>query len=492
MSERARLVVLGVAAAAPAFVGYADFILNHFYRYGTVLLDSGLLADLAWHQGLALPGSAFNEASTFFAVHVAPIFVVLSALSWLVPLAMAQWFALLTGVAQALPAVAAFWLLSTEYGMRAGWRVAAAMLVAVAFSFNGLAIAQVRYPHFEILLAAFLMLFLVAWWRRRFVPAAIFFVLYLLCREDAGFHVFAVLAVLVVLRWRDGVPLSAQQSALIFLALGFAYSLAAVLLGMALAPGQSSFARIYLGSPPFGHVTAGLVATRAAGYAVARTYIFLPAAVAVIWAIAARNPYLLVGYIAFIPWTILHLLADSALAGTLSSYYGFPYLVAAFWPLLGWRMKSTTPLWQPLLGFGAMIAASFVALPSQHDPARIPLIAGFVDPPSLADQARVESAMAAVHRDHAALGRVLAGDSIAALRPQEFRRDETFWDGPPGQRDSLLYFAGDRDARAMGALAAASGLTRIFAVTGTPIRIVTDRRPGELPALAPLLSPPIP
>ena len=491
MNDRAQVAALGVLAAAPAFVGYADVILNHFYRYGAVLLDSGLLADLAWHQGWVLSGSAFNEASSFFAVHIAPVFVVLSALSWLAPMAMAQWFALVTGTAHALLAVAVFWMLAADYRMRGGWRAAAAIAFAVAFSFNGLAIAQVRYPHFEILIAGFMLLFFVAWWRQRLALAAIFFVLCLICREDAGFHLSAVLAVLVALRRRDGVPLSAQRPALIFLALGLAYSLGATLLGFALSPGASSFSRVYLGTPPFGHLSAELLAIRALGLVIARTYIFLPALCAVIWAIVARNPYLLVGYIAFIPWTVLHLLANSDLAGTLSSYYGFPYLVAAFWPLIGWRIgtrQAPAPLWQPLLGFGAMILASFTALSAQHNPGRIPLFAGFAAPPSFAEQARVERAVTAIHRDHAALGRVLAGDSVAALRPQEFRRDETFWDGPPGRRDTLLSYAGDRDAKAIDDLAAASGLTETYTVAGTPIRIVTDRHPADLPALAPLLE----
>lgn len=493
MSNRAWGVALGLAAAAPAFIGYADFILNQFYRYGAVLLDAGLLADLAWHQSAGLTGSALLDGRGFYAFHIAPIFVLLSAPSWLVPVAMAQWFALVTGFAHALLAVAVYRVLTAAgYGMRKGWRVIVAILFAVAFSFNGLAIAQVRYPHFEILLAAFLMLFLVAWWREQRVAAAIFFVLCLLCREDAGFHLFAVLAVLVWLRWRDGVPWSKQHAALVFLAAGLVYSFAALLVGMAVFPNQSSFVRVYLGVPPFSHLSGTLVATRIAGYVIARAYIFLPAAVAVIWAIMARNPYLVAGYVAFVPWTIVHLLAASDLAGTLSSYYGFPYLVAAFFPVIGWQMRPSRPLWQFVSGFAAMIVASFAALSAQHDPSHVPLIAGFADPPSFAQQARIERAMTAIERDRAALGRVLAGDSVASLRPDDFRRDETFWDGPPGHRDTLLYFAGDRDTGAIAAIAAASHLARTYTIAGTPIRIATDRPIASLPALAPLLASPVP
>ncbi|MGH6988372.1 MAG: hypothetical protein ACREFD_12745 [Stellaceae bacterium] len=488
-ADRLRLVGFGVLAAAPAFVGYGDFILNHFYRYGAVLLDSGLLADLAWHQGPSLAGSFLLDGKGFYAFHIAPIFVLLSALSRLAPVAMAQWFAIFTGTAQALLAVAVFWLLAADYGLRRGWRIAAAILLAVAFSYNGLAIAQVRYPHFEILIAAGMMLFVVAWRHRQWVLAAAFFLLTLLCREDAGFQLVAVLGVVIALQWRDGVPLSRQRPALIFLGLGLAYSVGAVVLSTLLFPDHSSFIRTYLGSPPFGHLSWALVGARAAGYLTARGYIFLPAILATIWAIAARNPYIVAGYIAFIPWTLLHLVAASPLAGTLSSYYGFPYLVAAFWPLIGYRMRPARRRYEPFLGFAVMILASFAGLSAQHDPTHIPLLAGFTDPPAFAEQARVEQAMTAIAADHAALGRVLAGDSVASLKPEAFHRDETWWDGPPGRRDSLLYFAHDRDAARMARLAKASGLARRYAVAGTPIRLWTDRRPAQLPRLGRLLKP---
>ncbi len=492
MSRKLKVALAGALAAAPAFVAYAIFVLNHFYRYGAVLQDTGTLADLAWHKAASLPPGPIFDSSSFYAYHIAPIFTVLSALSWLVPLSMAQWFALFTGTAHALLAIAVFWLLTTEYGLREGWRLAAAVTAAIAFSFNGLAIAQVRYPHFEILIASAVALFLVALVRRRFVLATTFFLLALICREDTGFHIFAVLAVLVAMNCLGKVPLSVQKPMLIFLAIGFAYSVGALVLGRALFPGQSSFLRVYVGDPPFAHVSTHLLALRAAMLMAGRSYIFLPMLCAVTWATVARNPYLLVGYIAFIPWTILQLLAKSDVAGMLSSYYGFPYLIAAFWPLIGWRIgveRTARPSWEPYAGFGAMVLASFTALSAQHNPSHIPIWRGFTDPPALAEQANVERAMAAIHADHGLLGRLLAGDSVTSLRPDEFRRSETLWGGPPGRRDTLLYFADDGDARSLAALAAESGLSRTYAISGTPMRIITDAKPADLPAVGPLLQP---
>jgi signal transduction histidine kinase len=490
LGEKARLAAWGLLAAAPAFIAYANFILNHFYRYGAVLLDTAMFADVVWHKPASLPMSPLFHVTSFYALHIAPILTLMSALSSLFPLSMVQWFALFTGVAQALPAVAVFWILTSEYGLRDGWRIGLAALLAIAFSFNGLAIAQVRYPHFEIVMAASLMLFLVAWWRRRFVLAAVFFALALLCREDAGFHAVAVLGVVVAMNRWNGVPLSEQKPALIFLAVGFVYSAGALMLASALFPGHSTFVRVYLGTPPFVHVDGALVKLRGLVYLFARTYIFLPAACALAWAIVARNPYLLIGYIAFIPWTVLHLFAKSDIAGTLSGYYGFPFLIAAFWPLIGWRMKRrpSGPWWEPLAGFGVMILASFTALSAHQNPSGTRIWEGFTDPPAIMEQARVEQAATAILADRSRMGRILAGGSIAALRPWGFRPDETFQEAPPGLPDTLVNFSNDRDQKAIADLAAMSGLGRIYAVPGTPIRVITNREASDFPALGPLLT----
>jgi hypothetical protein len=491
---RAIVVALGCLAATPAFLLFANYILNHFYRHGALLFDSGALAQLAWRDGWSLPTNPVFGEGSYFRFHIAPVFVLLSGLSALLPLSMTQFFALVTGLAHGALAVAVFWLLARDYRWRRGGELSLALFLAMAFSFNGLALAQIRYPHFEILIAAGALLFLVAWFERRFALAALFFVLTLSCREDAGFHLAAALALVAALNWRNGVPLAAQKATLWFLAAGFAYSLAAALLGLVFNPGQSSFARVYLGAPAYAHLSAHLIVVRLIGYVMFRAYIFLPAAVAVVWAIAARNPYLTLGYAAFVPWTLLHLLAKGDLAGSLSSYYGFPYLIASFWPLIGWlieRRRRGLPLAvaEPALGFAAMIAASFAALSAQHDPSHMPLLAGMTQPADFAEEARVDRAVTALRAAHPVLGRVLAADSVVSLDPLGYRRDETFWSGDQGSADTVLYFADDRDRAAVATAIAHAALDRRYAVAGTPLRIASNRDLSALPALGALLDP---
>src|SRR5262249_24224305 len=153
---------------------------------------------------------------------------------------------------------------------------------------------------------------------------------------DAGFHLFALLSVFLVLDLWRRVRRPTMTATLVFAAVALLYSAAALAAQSVLFPVHgSSFARVYVGDPAFADITLQTVVIRGASYVVYRTYVVLPAVIALGWAVLARNPYIIAGYVAMIPWTLLHLVAASSLAYTLSSYYAFPFMIASFWPLAG-------------------------------------------------------------------------------------------------------------------------------------------------------------
>src|SRR5258708_21436919 len=184
-----------------------------------------------------------------------------------------------------------FWLLRSGFGLRRSAGIALAALVGTAFSFNGLALAIARYPHFEILIVGGAILFIVALARRQYLVATLWFALCVATREDAGFHLFAILFVLIALNRWHGMAWSAQRAEIWFAAIALAFSLAEILVQMGVTQGQSSLVRIYLGDPPFGSLSPEIIAGRLLGYVTYRTYIVLPAAIAVFWAVRTRNPY---------------------------------------------------------------------------------------------------------------------------------------------------------------------------------------------------------
>ena len=488
---------VGIAAAAMLAIGvpfaaFANLMLFHFYVRGSFVLDSGLLASLIWHGNATLTQPASLGGGSFFGTHVSLLFLPASALSWCLPFSMPQFFAGFVGFGHALLALAVFWLLVEGFGLRRGVGPWIAALAALGFAFSGLAIAIARYPHFETLIAAFFLLFAVAQLLGHPRLAVVFFVLGLATREDAGFHYVAILGLLVMLNLAYGVPLRKQRAECTFALTALAYAIAVIVVQRLLFPGTSAFVRVYLGDPPLAHLSAGLIAHRTLFFLVGRPYILYPALGACIWALRARNPYIALAFAASIPWLLVHLLAKSPLAGTLVSYYAFPFLIALAWPLVGvLRQRQRTGRTSTIVGFATLLALSFIPGIGIHDPGQLPLPRAFWDPPSRAQQAATDRAVAAISAARPMLGRLLVDNSVAALAPNGFARQEVpFLQGnerpseATNSPDTVVFFAEGYDARRLSAIADAAGLIKRYSIPGTQIHLAARQSLEEIPSLA--------
>ena len=469
-----------VVAGIP-FAAFSVLVLYHFYVAGAFFFDTGLLTFLLSEPNPRLPTPHIFGGESFFTTHVTPIFVALALLRSLLPVTDPQFFAAFTGLCHALPGLGVFWLMHSGLGLRRPLGMAVAASVAVPFSFNGLAVAIARYPHFEILIVGTFILFSAALIRRRLVVAGVCFAICLATREDAGFHLFTVLFLLLLFNRRHGVSWQAQRWEIAFAAIALLYSITVLGLQAAVSTGQSSFVRIYLGDPPFGTLNFAVVIERLLGWFVYRTYIVLPAIIAAVWALRARNPYIVLGYAAFLPWALLHLIAQSDIAGTLSGYYAYPFMIASFWPLagvvLGWRFEDaykSTAL--AVLAFSAMIAGSFAALSRQYNPGHLELPASLLSPPSLARQDTTDRAIKLLVRLKPELGVVLVDGSVLALAPDSYAYSETVLGARTSHPDTVIYFAHGYEAAATQTIASAAGLDHHYLAPGTSIHLATDRR----------------
>lgn len=502
----ARWEAVGIAAAATLaigipFVAFTNLVLFHFYTRGSFVLDTGLLASLMWHSDAALTQPASLGGGSFFGTHVSLLFLPASALSWCLPFSMPQFFAGFVGVSHALLALAVFWLLVEGFGLRRGAGPWIAALAALGFACSGLAIAIARYPHFETLIAAFFLLFAVAEVLGHRRLAVVFFVLGLATREDAGFHYVAVLGLLVTLKFAYGVPLRRQRTELSFALAALFTAIAVMAVQRLIFPDTSAFARVYLGDPPLAHLNAGLIADRILFFLVSHPYILFPALGACIWALRARNPCVVLGFAAGLPWLLVHLLAKSPLAGMLVSYYAFPFLIALAWPLLAVirARQRTGHAGEPtsaVAGFAALLALSFVPSIGMHDPGRLPLPQAFWDPPSRTQQAATDRAAAAISAARPMLGRLLVDNSIAALAPHGFtQREVPFLQGDgtaPAEAttspDTVVFFAEGYDAQRLRAIADAAGLTRRYVVPNTQVHLAARQSLEDVAPLADLVA----
>jgi hypothetical protein len=480
-----------VVVAVVPFAAYAINILHSFYDVGSSFHDAGWSAYLLHDGDLLLHGPpCVDGGSSWFNSHVSPLFIVTSLLGGLVPLTRIQFYAAFVGISHALPAIAVFWLLTSGYRMTRPAACLIAAALALLFAFDGLALAIARYPHFMMFVVGTGMMFLAALALRRTGIALVFFVLCLGTREDAGFHLFALLSLSLAWQWWRGVGWREQRPVAAFALAALLYSSSIVALQHALGGDYSVFAIEYIGSPPFAGVSLSSIGERLLGWMAFRGYVMMPALAALIWAIVRRNPVVVLGYAAFVPWGMLHLVAAREIQGTLPAYYAFPYMFASFWPLAGLLIERRgaprdRSILEPICGFALLTAASFVPSPYQGNPTHIDLPAGFVALPSAARQAATDQALKELGQ-MTELGRVVADESVIAVTP-EFYRDDQFLSPAAGRDvDSVIYFAHGFQGALARETAASAALGYVYGVRGTEVRVATKRpidRPGGLTLL---------
>jgi hypothetical protein len=470
-----------MTVVAVPFAAYAISILYSFYGIGSSFHDAGWSAFLIHEADLQIHNPpCVDDSVSWFNSHISPLFLATSALGHLAPLTRIQFYAAYIGISHTLPAIAVFWLLVSGYHMTRPAPCLAAALLALLFSFDGLALAIARFPHFTMFIVGTGMMFLVALTLRRVALALLFFLLCLSTREDSGFHLFALLSILFVLERGQGTPWREQKPTVIFAALALLYSTGVVALQHALSSREYSLlVNEYLGSPFFGQVSISSMAERLLGWVKYRSYVVIPAICALIWAIARRNAYIVLGYVAFVPWGLLHLMAAREMVGALSSYYAFPYMFASLWPLITILIQQRHNgevrfTFEPLCGFALLTAGSFAGSQYLHNPTHMALPMGFVSPPSIARQATMDRALERLAGAQE-LGPTLVDQSVLALVPEFYRAQNILSGASHIDPDSIIFFAGGFESARAREIAAQAGLEGEYEVAGTPLRVVTNQ-----------------
>jgi hypothetical protein len=313
-------------------------VLNVAYSSGD-MLDLGWLSRIAWHNDLSLTGppASFNES--FFLHHVSPIFWLSGLLSYIQPLGRLDYYAALLGLIYALYAAGIYraWTACDVHPPKVQATLLGIFLALLA-TFSAVGMQALRLPHFEMAIPALALWFFLMVTEERYRAALFWFVLCLLVREDAGFHLFGLLAL-----WGLALAITHRKDPRRIWIRGFAafallYSLGALFIQGVLFPGTHKFSQIYAGDPAWAHITLVFIKERLSFFLTQRTTITLPLLVTIGWAFFARNPLLPLGYLAFIPWVALNLMAVQITAGSLNFYYMFPFWISLGWPLLALRL----------------------------------------------------------------------------------------------------------------------------------------------------------
>jgi hypothetical protein len=505
MVKRSEIAIAAVACGVVAAFVYRNATLNHFYRFGAGT-DAFWFAGLVWHMGPRMIGPISMGPGSFFATHVSPILYLPGALSWWFGEEPVVYFAGVMGVFHGLATTA----MCAAIGAGAAavdlprWPVIAGVLLGgVAIIVLPLHSNFSALPHYEILMPAFLILFLLALSQRDRRLAVFWFVLLLSTREDAGLH-----AATFLLAWAAGVWFSEWRmdwGLLRYAGYGVACAVAAFLIGPIVAghEAQGIIFNLYLGRPLFVHMTIDQVAARLDFFAYQLAHIWAPLVAIGAFAVWRRDWILIAGPVAVIPWITLNVGfgAHSAPAG-LAFYYGFPILVAMMWPSIvaamtssyfvsarGRRTRSLLLLQAAVLAlgfvpkFGAHLPhygsrwafTDLVTMPSRESIAAHQLVAGL---------------FASSGRE---LGEFVAGFGVIGLAPTTISRRQ--WAIEVERRDavrlsriqSVVIFDSVSSCQIDMRVAQWADLTTAYDIRGTRLTLLTERTMAQMPSWAPLL-----
>jgi hypothetical protein len=138
--------------------------------------------------------------------------------------------------------------------------------------------------------------------------------------------------------------------------------------------------------------------------------------------------------------------------------------------------------------FAIIIAASFAAVGQQYNPGRLDLPSAFLSPPSRASQAATDRAIAALAASKPQLGAVAADTSVVALAPHLFTPAETALTSRAAPPNAVVYLVRGFDSQEARRVSAEAGLGRHYRVTGTALRLATDRPVAPEAPIAAILA----
>lgn len=310
--------------------------------------------------------------------------------------------------------------------------------MAIVVPFNGVSLALIGFPHFEIAIPALLMAFFAAHFSGHTRTAYAVLLLGLSIREDTGLHYFGSFLVLAAsLRWSRQNEKAKSDSTLFlrFAIICLLYSLAAIAIQKTLFPtDDDALRRVYLGNPIYSHINYEFLRERAQFFFSNRLYIIIPLILLFVIALVKRNALLAVGGVSVLPWIFFSVLGISPWAGTLASYYGFPIVTGVLWPVICSQLElcyrqsgliATSNGNDRLVFTAVVVALSIVFFPGSkgnHDATPwkdfIPRWIGKID--------GTRNALELFFNDNSEIARFVVDDAVASLRnnrtaPREWR-----------------------------------------------------------------------
>lgn len=425
------LLLVGILPAVLLSAGVARFTLNHFFARPPYLLDSGLLSGVVYRSGwdLAPPGIACNYATSFYQVYFSPIISAFSALSYLLPVRRIEWFTFIEALVY-LPIGFVVYSVVSQTEAATRWRrLPVAFLAALAFSFSGVVLWMIGYPHYEAATPALICLALCAVVTGRLRLTWIMIALAACVRQDGGLHVALALSPVVYLKWRGvDIPVSMRRL-LATVAIAIAASVAGFALQRLFWAPVDRMTPVYFGTPMYAHLTWELIAERIQDFGTDCQLIYYPFLATVALAAVRRDARYLLGWVTTIPWFLFNFTAYDAAKSTFSAYTAGPFLVGMFWVYLyGARLAPAARRLRPGVLEAAFLVICLLSTAGalRGRPAAVKRVARDMAFLQVMDRESVHSFADALLEHKADFGHIYVDDAVAALVQEGFILEE-YW-----------------------------------------------------------------
>lgn len=339
------IIICGALVFSIAFLLHYHYLLNMFYHSGASYNDAGILAQIIWRGDWKLTPSLTFTNYSFYGVHCSPIFTVLNALSYLLNTHLPEFYSAFIASIYAGLGTALFSIIILFGKPRNPMHIVGFALLSLAFAFHTIIMNGIWIGHFEYAIPLGIMLFLIFYVQERTWPCLLSFALLLSIREDAGFHLVAILGLVGILRFVETRTLHAVSREAKFIIAAICYSIIAMWISLAARSYfGSTFQQIYSGTPPFSHISLSMLLERLGRIGDEHIYLWTGFIITAFVAWRDRNPYMMVGFVAYIPWFIINWIAINPNTGVLYAYYAFPFLLSTAWPLFGVIFRYGFPL----------------------------------------------------------------------------------------------------------------------------------------------------
>ena len=315
---------------------------RHYYIDGGYVMDTAWYAHLISNVNYKLTNpSIFSSGNpvSYYNTHFSPGFFLYALLSPFKKLSYPNQLGIFLGLFQSLT----FPLL--YFSIKRSFKSVNKLSVYIfSFIFTICSIPEqlVRYPHPEIIIPILVCISLYFFTKRNIRLSIITGLISCLFREDAGLHLALVYFVLIFYfyffeklrpQFKDKIYFFKRYSIVLFLT-GLSVALSSILFQKIFFKADSALTRIYLGEPPFSHITLNSFIERLGNFSSFYLWFILPLFAYTLISIFSKNILFIIGFISCIPWFTLNFFALGVVASRFELYYGFPFLIAIIFPFI--------------------------------------------------------------------------------------------------------------------------------------------------------------